>query len=156
MAAVVPGDARISIVSGRDVIAADLGRERLGAYFFTGFGLVALSLAVAGVFGLIAYLAQSRRQEFGIRSALGATPAALVQFALFAGLGPALVGATLGLAGAAWLGQIARSFLVGVGSTDLVSYAGVFTLVMAIATVAGGAAAWRLRRLSLIEALRAE
>ena len=71
--AAVPDAPQVTITTGRDLIARDLGRQRLGAWFFSGFGLVALVLGAGGVFGLVAYLAESRRREFGVRLTLGAT-----------------------------------------------------------------------------------
>jgi len=156
IANVLPDTRRLSFVTGRDLVAADLGRERLGAWFFSGFGLVALVLGIGGVFGLIAYLAESRRREFGVRIALGATQGNVVRFAVMAGLVPAVAGAVAGLAGAAWLAKLAESFLIGVGRLDPVSYAGAFSLMLVVAIGAGLAAAWRVRRISPMDALRSE
>lgn len=59
----MPEAPRVTITTGRDLMARDLGRQRLGAWFFSGFGLVAVVLGVGGVFGLIAYLAESRLMQ---------------------------------------------------------------------------------------------
>jgi ABC-type antimicrobial peptide transport system permease subunit len=72
---------------------------------FSGFGLIALLLGAAGVFGLVAYLAESERREFGVRLALGATPGHLVRRGITAGLLPVGVGVTVGLLAA---GIVAR------------------------------------------------
>src|SRR5262249_41849495 len=74
ISAIAPHATSLSIKTSRELIAADLGRERLGAWFFSGFGLVTTCLGVGSVFGIVGYLAESRRREFGIRAALGATP----------------------------------------------------------------------------------
>jgi putative ABC transport system permease protein len=89
----VPEAPRVMVSTGREIIAADLGRQRLGAWFFSGFGLVALVLRAGGVFGLVAYLAESRRREFGVRLALGARPLHLVWRGVAAGLAPVSLGA---------------------------------------------------------------
>jgi hypothetical protein len=153
---VVPNAPRLTMMTGREIVAADLGRERLGAWFFSGFGLVALALGVGGVFGLIAYLAESRRRELGVRIALGATPADLLRLAVGSGLAPAALGAAAGLAGAAIVTKAAESFLIGIGRLDPISYAVAAALMLGSAGAAGLAAAWRVRRISPVEALRAE
>jgi hypothetical protein len=70
---VLPGMPPPTISTGRDIVERDIGGQRLGAWFFSGFGLTALLLGVIGVFGLVAYLAESRQREFGVRLAFGAT-----------------------------------------------------------------------------------
>jgi hypothetical protein len=152
----VPNAPRIEIVSGRDLVAADLGRERLGAWFFSGFGLVAILLSVGGIFGLIAYLAESRHREFGVRLALGATSVDLLRIALRAGLVPSAVGAGLGLIGAAWLSKAAETFLIGLSRFDPFSYVAAYLSVIAVAASTEIAAAWRVRRVSPSEVLRAQ
>jgi ABC-type antimicrobial peptide transport system permease subunit len=156
LAEVVPDAPRLSVATGRELIAADLGRERLGAWFFSGFGLVALALAVGGVFGLVAYLAESRRRESGIRIALGATPWNITRVALSAALVPTLAGALAGLVGAAWLERAASSFLVTLGRFDVFSYVAALLLMVCLSTAAGLGAAWRVRRISPMDALRSE
>jgi hypothetical protein len=145
-----------SITTARDLIAADLGRERLGAWLFSGFGLVALVLGVGGVFGLVAYLAESRKREFGVRIALGATPSDLRRLSLGSGLVPVAIGAALGLVGAVWVARAAESQLVGVGRLDPTSYLAATLLVLTSAAGAALVAARRVHRLSPMDALRSE
>jgi hypothetical protein len=152
----VPDSPHVSIATGRELIAVDLGRERLGAWLFSGFGLVALVLGVVSVFGLVAYLAESRLREFGVRIALGATPANILKIALSAGLAPATVGVVIGLSGAAGLAKMAESFLVGIGRFDYVSYLTATAIALLATAAAGLAGARRLRRNSPLDALRAE
>jgi hypothetical protein len=152
----LPDAARLDVLTGRDVVARDLGRDRLGAWFFSGFGLVALVLGVGGVFGLVAYLAESRQREMGVRLALGATPRDLVRLAVPAGLWPVAVGALIGLTGSMWLARFVESLLLGIGRLDPLTYVGAGLLMMAVALAAGFVAARRLRRISPLEALRTD
>jgi predicted permease len=151
-----PNAVRIDIATGREVVARDLGRERLGASFFGGFGLLALCLGLAGVFGMVAYLAESRRREFGVRLALGATSQMLVRSAAGVGLTAVLAGTVVGILVAAVLARVLQAALAGIDTFDLLSYAGVATVLLASGGAAGLLAAARIRRLSPIEALREE
>ena len=152
----VPDAPQVRITTGRDLMERDLGRQRLGAWFFSGFGVVALVLGAGGVFGLVAYLAESRRREFGVRLALGATDRDLVWRGLAAGLTPVMTGTAIGLLAAALIARVSVSVLAGLNALDSATYAVVALLMIACAAGSGLSAAWRLRRLSPAEALRAE
>jgi putative ABC transport system permease protein len=156
IAAAVPQSPRVEVLSGRDLVSRDLGRERLGAWFFSGFGLVALMLGVAGVFGLVAYLAESRQREMGVRVALGATPRDLARLIVGSGLRPVVVGSIAGLLGSLWLARFVENLVLGISPLDPISYVGAALLMIAVAVVAGVAGARRLRGLSPLDALRAE
>jgi putative ABC transport system permease protein len=153
---VVPDAPRLVVETGREIVARDLGPQRLGAWFFSGFGLVALVLGAGGVFGLVAYLAESRRREFGVRLALGATPGDLVWRGVGAGLMPVSIGATAGLLVAALVARLFVAVLPGLSALDPLTYASVALLMVGCAAVAGLAAAWRLRHIAPGDALRAE
>ena len=140
--AAVPDAAVTSVRTGQDLVAHDLGRQRLGAWFFSGFGLVALLLGVLGVFGLVAYLAESRQREFGIRVALGATPEDLIRRSLKAALIPVSVGLAAGLLGAACVARLLTSLLTGLSSLNPITYASVAAVTLACATAAGLVGAW--------------
>jgi predicted permease len=145
----------VRVATGREIVARDIGRQRLGAWFFSAFGLAALVLGVGGAFGLVAYLAESRRREFGVRVALGATMADLLRHALFVALGPVSAGVVAGLALGGVISHIFGALLVGVSALDVATYLGVAVTMLSCAAVAALAAAWRLRRTSPAAALRA-
>jgi predicted permease len=145
----------VTALTGRDVVARDIGRQRLGAWFFSGFGLAALLLGVGGVFGLVAYLAESQQREFGVRLALGANMTHLVRQALTAALVPVCAGLCCGLFIAAIVSRLFTSLLAGISAVDAVTYAGVALTTIACAVIAALAASWRLRRTSPADALRA-
>jgi predicted permease len=153
---VVPDVPRLELSTGRDIVARDLGRQRLGAWFFSGFGLIALVLGSGGAFGLVAYLAESRRREFGVRMALGATPRDVVWRGVTAALMPVSMGAAAGLVFAVLVTRVFVSSLIGLSRFDPLTYVSVAMLMVGSPAAAGLAAAWRLRRLAPSEALRAE
>ena len=145
----------VRLATGREVVAQDIGRQRLGAWLFSGFGLAALLLGVGGAFGLVAYLAESERREFGVRMALGADPQHLVRHGLIAGLRPVSAGVAVGLALGAIVSRLFSALLVGVSAMDAVTYLVVGVTMLSSDAIAALAAAWRLRRTSPSDALRA-
>jgi predicted permease len=145
----------VRVATGREVIARDIGRQRLGAWLFSGFGVAALLLGVGGAFGLVAYLADSRRREFGVRLALGADWRDLVRHGLVAALAPVSLGVAAGLLLGALIAQLFEALLVGVSAFDVLTYLAVAVTMLGCATIAGLAAAWRLRRTAPSDALRA-
>lgn len=82
------------------------------------FAAVALALTVAGLYGVVAFAVSQRRQELGIRSALGALPAQLVRLVMRDGLVPALIGGVLGLVAAFFSTRYLSSLLFGVSPLD--------------------------------------
>ncbi|HUF47670.1 MAG TPA: ABC transporter permease [Vicinamibacterales bacterium] len=145
----------VEATTGREVIARDLGRQRLGAWFFSGFGLAALLLGIGGAFGLVAYLAESQRREFGIRLALGASMGHLVRHGLVAALLPVSVGVAAGLVLAGLMSQLFTAFLAGISALDPATYLLVAVITIGCAALAALLAAWRLRCTRPSDALRA-
>ena len=150
----LPDAPRPVVMTGRELVARDLGRERLGAWFFAGFGLVALLLGSGGLFGLVSYVIDSKRREFGVRLALGSTPQDLVWRAALAGLVPAGLGTVLGLV---TLTMASGWFLKGfptLGVFDATIWSGVTAIMVGSATAAVVAGAWRTRTISPSEAFK--
>jgi putative ABC transport system permease protein len=156
LAAAFPDAPNFSIVSGRELIEGDLGRERMTAWLFGGFGLVVLVLAAESIFGLVAYLIASRRREFGVRMALGASRGQIAGLAFEAGVVPAVIGAICGLAVSVALSQIIQAYLFNVDGTDPTTYVAVFAVLGACALAAWGVGVSKLRGLAPIESLRAD
>ena len=120
---------------------------------FAGAGL---TMALVGVYGVMAQLARGRRRELGIRLALGA-PLAGIQFLLLKrGIGLAALGSALGIAGAVTAGSAIANLLYGIPPTDPVTLGSVSLLLMAAAVLATVPPARRAARVDPIETLRAE
>lgn len=149
-----PEAALIDVRTGRELVAEDVGRERLGALLFSAFGVVALGLSISGVVGIVAQLVAGKRREFGVRMALGATPFHLVRLAVGAGLWPVASGVLAGLLGAVALSSLVREFLLGVHRLEPSVYLGAAAVVTASALVAGLVPALRLRVLDPGSVLR--
>jgi predicted permease len=147
-------DRVVRVATGRDVVGRDIGQQRLGAWAFSGFGLVALLLAAGGVYGLVTYLVQARRREFGVRMALGATLSDIIRGAVSAALKPVAVGVGVGLLFGVIGSRLFAALLVGINGLDPSTYGGVGVVMLVPASLAALAAASKLRTLSPSDALR--
>ena len=119
-------------------------------------GSAALLLAALGIYGVTAFWVQQRRQEIGIRIALGAPGGKVVAMVLRQGLAITLWGVAGGLAAAVPLARALRALLFGVGAFDLTTFLGIVLLLVAAACGACWLAARRATRVNPIEALRAD
>jgi predicted permease len=120
----------------------------------TGFGAVALLLALTGIYSVMTHMLASRRREFAVRLALGATPERLARSVLRLGLVWGLSGAVVGVASAGLLAQLLRGMLFGVTPMDLASI-GTSVGVLLVASVAATyLPARRLTRVNPSAALR--
>ena len=99
-----------------------LALTRGGVAVIGSFGMLGLLLAAVGLYGVASYAVARRRQEFGIRAALGATPAAITRLALGRGLVLTTLGLALGVAAGAAATPLLASFLVDVSPTDPVVF----------------------------------
>jgi ABC-type antimicrobial peptide transport system permease subunit len=127
---------------------------RLYTQLFVAFALIALLLAALGLAGVMSHLVVERRQEIGVRLALGASPSDAFRLILYRVL--ALVGAGLavGVLGAAILSRALGSLLYGVPPRDLVTLAAVLATLAVVGVLAGAIPARQAARVSPITALR--
>ena len=114
----------------------------------------ALTVAAIGIHGLIAASVTERTREMGIRLALGATSGQALRTLALPGVVLAGVGAAAGLLGAAAAVPLIRHFVWGVSVSDPMTYAGVFVLLLTVATVASVTPALRILRLDPATTLR--
>lgn len=84
--------AYLKIDTGKEIVRRDVSQQWLGSWFFSGFGLIALLLGAGGAFGLVAYLVESHRREYGLRVALGASASRLVRHAMATLMAPVFLG----------------------------------------------------------------
>jgi predicted permease len=120
------------------------------------FAIIALISAMAGLYGVLAYLVTQRTSEIGIRMALGAQRSQVLRMMLIDGLWPAWIGLALGLVGAAFAVQLVSKMLYGVQPLDWTVFAGVALVLSLVAALACAMPAWQASRLAPIEALRTE
>jgi predicted permease len=141
-------------VTGAEIIARDSGRERVSAWFLAGFSLVALVLGSAGVFGLVAFVAESRKREMGIRLALGGMPGHLLRLTVTLGVTPVMAGTAAGLGVSAVLAKVITTTFIDVNALTPAMYAIVGGVMIVAAAAAGLAAGWRVRRVMPADVLR--
>ena len=120
------------------------------------FAVVALGLAALGLYGVLAHAVALRRNEIGIRMALGAQRRDVLRLILRNGMRLTLVGVVLGLAGAFALTRVLRNQLYQVGTTDPITFAAVALLLVMVALLACVIPARRASRVDPMEALRSE
>jgi putative ABC transport system permease protein len=138
------------------IVAQALATERLSTSVLGAFALIALVLAAAGIYGVMAFTVARRTREIGVRMALGAEPRAVLSMVLRGALALALAGVGLGLAGAAALTRVMASLLYGVSATDPAIFAAVVALVLAVSALAAYVPARRAARVDPMVALRYE
>jgi len=133
-----------------------LTRDRLMAVLAGAFGFLAGLLAVLGLYGVIAYMVARRRNEIGVRIALGASRGRVVGLVLREAVLLLAIGLTAGTALSVWAGQVASSLVYGMTPRDPLTLGGAVALLAAIALFASYGPAWRASRLEPMEALRDE
>jgi predicted permease len=137
-----------------EVVSRSTSRERFHMLLMTVFGGVSLLLAAIGIYGLMAYSVEQRTQEIGIRMALGAEHADVRGMVMRQGMGFALLGVVIGVAGAFALAKQIASFLFGVTSWDPLVFASIPVILLVTAAVAVWWPANRATRVDPATALR--
>jgi predicted permease len=136
------------------IYAASLGARRFNLTLVGTFAATALMLAVAGIYGVMAYSVTRRRREIGVRIALGATPGIVMRSVLGQGLATIAVGVVVGSLGALALTRGLESLLFGVTPTDPVAFGAVALLLVVVAALACYLPARQGASVNPVEALR--
>ena len=150
-------DASLPIVGMRsmdDVVGESMARPRFLTLLLGIFAGIALTLAAVGTYGVLAYLVHERRQEIGIRMALGASGRQVLGMVLARGLVLTALGLGLGLAASAWLTQVLETMLFEVTARDTATMAAVTGVIAVVAAMACAVPALRASRVDPLTALR--
>jgi len=139
-----------------DVRAEVLAPNRLNALVFGGFAIVALTIAVVGVAGVLAFSVSARTREFGIRLAIGSAPRHLLARVLSEGAVIAGAGIVAGALGGLVLAQFAGSYLPEIEVPGVVPLTGATVILVTAAILASLMPAARASRVDVVQALRAE
>ncbi len=138
------------------LLAEDVAAPRFRTLLFLVFAGLAVCLAMAGVYGVMAYVVGQRLNEIGLRMALGASQGDVLRMVLKQGLTLAGAGVALGLAGAMGATRLLTSFLFEVKPGDPLTYVGVGVLLAVVAMAASYVPARRATRVDPLAALRQE
>jgi ABC-type antimicrobial peptide transport system permease subunit len=133
-----------------------VARYRVSAVLVGAFGLVALALAAAGLYGVVSFLVARRTREIGVRMALGAGRGRVARGVLVFALRLALAGVALGLVGALWLGRFTAGLLYGVAPGDPLPLALAALTLLAVTAGAAWLPARRATRVDPLVAMRAD
>jgi putative ABC transport system permease protein len=135
-------------------IQTGLARPRLYAVLIGAFALLAVTLALVGLFGVLSYAVAQRRRELAVRLALGATRADIMRLILRLGGAVTVAGIVLGLGCSAVMARALSSLLYGVTPFDPLSFIGVPLVIVAFSAVASAVPAHRAASADPLRALR--
>jgi putative ABC transport system permease protein len=149
-------DAPMKFTTMEAMLSEGVAAPRFRTFLFAVFAGLALCLAVAGVYGVMAYTVGQRSNEFGLRIALGASTGSVVRLVVGQGMALACIGLVLGLASSIACTRLLKSLLFEVQPNDPATFVAVGTLLLIVALLAGYIPARRATRVDPMVALRYE
>lgn len=152
-------DAGVAVFSPQPLstlVDQQLASSRFLTWLTSVFAVTALTLAIIGIYGLLAYWVGQRTREIGVRAALGANRGQLMGLVVGQGLMLAMIGVVTGGVAAAALGRFVETQLYSVQPLDIVSFAATAGVMIATAFIASVVPALRTLRIDPINALRGE
>jgi putative ABC transport system permease protein len=139
-----------------ELLDFSVARQRFTMLLLGVFGVVSLTLAAIGIYGIMSYAVKRRTREIGIRMALGGSPADVLRLVVGQGMRLALIGLALGIGAALATTGLMRELLFGVTPTDPVTFISIGALLVGVAFVACWLPARRAVRTDPTTALRTE
>jgi putative ABC transport system permease protein len=137
------------------LFARMVAQQKFTMYVLALFGLLAIVIAAAGIYGVMAYIVEQRTAEIGVRIALGAEPSHVVGMVLSQAALCMAAGLVAGLAGGWILSRSVQGFLFRIDAHDPRIYAASTAVLIAAGLVAALVPAWRAARIDPLSALRA-
>lgn len=145
-----------AITTMEAIVDTAVAQRRFQLILMAVFAVSALLVASLGIYGVVSYSVARRRNEIGIRMALGAERGRLLSMVIRQGMLPVIAGLTVGIATALVLGEAIRSLLFGVQPTDPITIVGVAAVLLAVGILACLIPAHRAAGIDAIVALRVD
>ena len=146
----------IEVTTLAGIVGRAVSRPRLIAWLLALFGAIGLSLGALGIYGVLAYAVNQRRQEIGVRVALGASPGAVLSLIVGRGMLLAGAGVVAGVGGAWALTRSMQTVLYGIRPSDPATFAEVVLVLLLTSLLASWLPARRALGIDPVTALRAE
>jgi putative ABC transport system permease protein len=144
------------VATMESLMAKSVARAKFNSILLGIFSIVALIMAAVGIYGVMSYSVLQRTHEIGVRMALGAQRRDVLKLILKQGVGLALTGVLVGLAGSFGLTRIISTLLFDVAATDRTTFTAMAVSLFAITFLASYLPAWRATRVNPLDALRYE
>ena len=144
----------IDVKSADDIVTASARPQQLTGSLIGAFAVSALVLTAIGLYGLISYSVAQRRQELGVRAAIGARPRDLMRLVLGQCLSVTAIGIMCGAAAALAVSRLLSAHLFGVGGRDPRVYATVALLIVIVTLLASALPTLRASRANPLDTLR--
>ncbi len=152
--AVDPNQTITGVMTLESVLGSAVARPRLLAWLLSLFGTLGLTLGALGIFGVLGYAVNQRRQEIGVRMALGATPRSVLSLIVGRGMLLAAGGVAVGALGAMWLTKSMQTVLYDIQPSDPLTFVQVMAVLLTAAFVASWLPARRALSIDPVSALR--
>lgn len=156
VAQIDPDQPVANIRTMENVFSESVAPRRFSMLLITVFAAIALVLSSVGIYSVISYSVAQRKQELGIRMALGANARDVLALVIGQGFKLIAIGTTIGLTGAFILTRLIQSMLFNVSTTDPVVFLGISLILVSVALLASYIPARRAARVDPMVALRHE
>ncbi len=154
--AIDPDQAIAQLTTMSELLSGSVSTRRFNTTLLGGFAVLALALAVLGIYSVVSYGVSQRAQEIGVRMAMGARGDDVIKMIVAEGLKLAVVGVTIGVIGAIALTRLITSLLYDVSPVDPVTFLGVSLVLALAALVASYIPALKATRVDPVLALKHE
>jgi putative ABC transport system permease protein len=144
----------MDVMSMEQRLAESVAPRRFQMLLFGAFAIVALVIAMVGIYGVISYAVSQRTHEIGIRMALGAQASDVLRMVVWRGMRLALIGVALGVAAALAMTRVMKNLLFNVSATDPATFALIAFLLVGVALIASYIPARRATKVDPLQALR--